>query len=410
MNYFYKVDKNRLISFAVIWVNGGSCLDRKDKRGINNILTTLLSRGCKGYDCFSLSDYVDSFGAEMYYETFEDGIMITLKSLQKYSDNLFPILDLVINEPNLEENEFSLCKRNAINYLIKSRENPFNTALENWRRITYVDHPYSNDTNGYLKDIENINYLDILDEYDDFKSRERTFLSNSITKIYPQINTDEFNSKNKLENNSKISKSENCESLCKISTHHLDSNQVVLMIGNQTCPQYSKDYLILKLLESHLSFGMSSQLFKKLREDKGLTYEQGIYYPRRMQNAPFVIYLSASNQNALEAYKQIIEILEDIKTNLLKEKDIKLAKNKLYGFFLHTQQTLEERIIRKAQLIGFQLDLNFDLNLLSNLKNIKPEDIRETARKYFSKPILSIVGKEELNQKIRYLWEKETNL
>tara|TARA_B100000131_G_scaffold77272_1_gene73849 strand:- start:336 stop:1376 length:1041 start_codon:yes stop_codon:yes gene_type:complete len=346
----------------------------------------------------------------MYYETFEDGIMITLKSLQKYSDNLFPILDLVINEPNLEENEFSLCKRNAINYLIKSRENPFNTALENWRRITYVDHPYSNDTNGYLKDIENINYLDILDEYDDFKSRERTFLSNSITKIYPQINTDEFNSKNKLENNSKISKSENCESLCKISTHHLDSNQVVLMIGNQTCPQYSKDYLILKLLESHLSFGMSSQLFKKLREDKGLTYEQGIYYPRRMQNAPFVIYLSASNQNALEAYKQIIEILEDIKTNLLKEKDIKLAKNKLYGFFLHTQQTLEERIIRKAQLIGFQLDLNFDLNLLSNLKNIKPEDIRETARKYFSKPILSIVGKEELNQKIRYLWEKETNL
>ena len=53
------------------------------------------------------------------------------------------------------------------------------------------------------------------------------------------------------------------------------------MIGNQTCPITSHEYLPLKILESYLSYGMSSILFKLFREKNGLTYEVGVYNPFR---------------------------------------------------------------------------------------------------------------------------------
>ena len=86
------------------------------------------------------------------------------------------------------------------------------------------------------------------------------------------------------------------------------SNQIILMLGNQTCPISSHEYLPLKILESHLSYGMSSVLFKLFRERNGLTYEVGVYNPCRKENSPFLIYFSVSNKNALLAFEILSEL------------------------------------------------------------------------------------------------------
>ena len=406
MNYYYYEDKNKLISFACIWINGGSNLDKKDKKGLNHILITLISRGCSGYDNFALSEFIDSYGAELNYQTFEDGILITLKSLKKYFDKLYPILKLIVEKPNLDKNEFFYCKQIAKNHLIKSRENPFNIAFENWRKIAYSDHPYAFETNGYLKDLDNINYEDVLKEFLHFKKREKTFLSNCITEAKSTKNIIDLQDNDSSIIYSECQFTEYLNSSKRILKYHFESNQLIIMLGNQTCPQYSKDFLVLKLLEAHLSYGMSSELFKQFREERGLTYEQGVFYPSRMLNAPFLIYLSVSNENALTAYNLLMNIWESLKTNILNEKEIDLARKKLHGYLLHSQQTLEELLIRKAQLIGFNLNHDLEGKILKSLDQIKPEEIREIANKYFIKSHISIVGKNEITNKIINLWNK----
>ena len=84
------------------------------------------------------------------------------------------------------------------------------------------------------------------------------------------------------------------------------------MIGNQTCSQSSHEYLPLKVLESHLSYGMSSVLFQLFREKNGLTYDVGVFNPIRQHNAPFLIYLSVSNKNAILAFEILLELLKNL--------------------------------------------------------------------------------------------------
>ena len=85
-------------------------MDSIGKKGINKILCSLLTRGCEGYDNLVLSQYIESYGAELNQEVFEDGITISIKSLNEHFSRLLPLLDLMINKPILSEIEFQKVK------------------------------------------------------------------------------------------------------------------------------------------------------------------------------------------------------------------------------------------------------------------------------------------------------------
>jgi len=188
--------------------------------------------------------------------------------------------------------------------------------------------------------------------------------------------------------------------------NHSDSNQTIIMIGNQTCSRRNSEYLPLKVLESHLSYGMSAALFKLFREKNGITYDLGVYYPVRSGNAPFLIYLSVSNKKALLAFELLSTLWKDLLLKPLIDAEIFLAKEKLKGSFLLGSQSLDEILQRKIQLISYgitsisELDLNFKIDEISSL------DILKLTKKYFSKPFLSISGNKKICLEISKRWKQ----
>ena len=130
---YFQTKAIRNFSISKIWINGGSCSDGEDKKGINKILSLLLERGCKGFKNLEFSEYIDSHGAELNLETFEDGILISLKSLDEHFYKIFPLLELMIYSPLLLKCQFQNVKKTTIDFLKKEKENPFNIAFEKWR-------------------------------------------------------------------------------------------------------------------------------------------------------------------------------------------------------------------------------------------------------------------------------------
>ena len=216
---------------------------------------------------------------------------------------------------------------------------------------------------------------------------------------------DSKSNKNNSEKNIKY-KQTDPNNFDRYTSTHRDSNQIILMIGNQTCSRSSHEYLPLKVLESHLSYGMSSLLFKLFREKNGLTYDIGVFNPIRKNNSPFLIYLSVSNKNAIFAYQILIKLWKNLLTSLIAEKEIKLAKIKLKSSFLISNQTLDEILHKKIQLIGYNLDPNSEMDCLKKIEDIEPEDILKITNKYLSKPFLSIYGNKKICNEIYKLWIK----
>ncbi len=399
---YYLKNKKRNFSTASIWIKGGSDVDSVGKKGINKILSSLLTRGCDGFNNFTFSEYIESYGAELNQEVFEDGISISIKSLNEHFSKLFPLLELIINKPTLLEIEFQKVKKNSIDFIKKDKENPFNICFENWRRIVYSNHPYAFNTNGNANDVSKITYEDVLLEFKNFKSRDKYLISNSL-----EINgvSIEKLEKTPLEEKSRT-KNHDLNPNNRFDYINNDSNQTIIMIGDQTCSRRSSEYLPLKVLESYLSYGMSAALFKLFREKHGITYDLGVYYPIRSGNAPFLIYLSVSNKQALFAFELLSTLLKNLRFNPLTDAEISLAKEKLKGSFLLGNQSLDEILQRKIQLISYGISPISEIDLNSKIEEISSLDILKLTYKYFSKPFLSISGTEKICLEISSRWKK----
>ncbi len=399
--YFYN-HKKRNFSTASIWIKGGSDMDTTGKKGINKILCSLLTRGCKGFDNFGLSEFIESHGAELNQEVFEDGISISIKSLNEHFSKLLPLLELIINEPIFSEIEFKKVKKSSIDLIKKDKENPFNICFEKWRKIVYANHPYAYNTIGNINDVSKISYKDVLFEFKNFKSREKYLISNNS-----EINGETLG---KLEKETLKEESKHINYILS-PMNRFDyinnySNQTIIMIGNQTCSRSSSEYLTLKLLESYLSYGMSAALFKLFREKNGITYDLGVFNPVRSGNAPFLIYLSVSNKNALFAFELLSSFWKNLLLTPLNNDEISLAKEKLKGSFLLGNQSLDEILQRKLQLISYGIPPVSEIELNTKINEISSLDMIQLTNKYFSKPFLSISGNRKICLEIKARWDK----
>ena len=92
--------------------------------------------------------------------------------------------------------------------------------------------------------------------------------------------------------------------------------------------------------------------------------------------------------------------------NPLTDAAIFLAKEKLKGSFLLGNQSLDEILQRKIQLVSYGITpisenyLNFKIEEISSL------DILKLTKKYFSKPFLSIFGNKNICLEISNRWKK----
>ena len=394
--------KKRNFSTASIWIKGGSDKDSIGKKGINKILCSLLTRGCEGFDNFSLSEYIESYGAELNQEVFEDGISISIKSLNEHFSKVLPLLDLIINKPNLSEIEFQKVKKSSIDFIKKDKENPFNICFEKWRKIVYSNHPYAYNTNGNRNDVSNITYKDVLSEFKNFKNREKFIISNNS-----EINGEDLGKLDQeVLKEESMSVNLDLDSTNRFFYLNNDSNQTIIMLGNQTCSRKSNEYLPLKVLESYLSYGMSAALFKLFREKNGITYDLGVFNPIRSKNAPFLVYLSVSNKNALFAFELLSSLWDNLLLKPLTDNELLLAREKLKGSFLLGNQSLDEILQQKIQLISYGIKPISEIELNSKIDELSSLDIFKLTNKYFSKPYLCISGNKKTCLEIKTRWNK----
>ena len=86
--------------------------------------------------------------------------------------------------------------------------------------------------------------------------------------------------------------------------------------------------------------------------------------------------------------------------------EIFLAKEKLKGSFLLGNQSLDEILQRKIQLISYGVSPISEMDLNSIIEGISSLDILKLTNKYFSKPYLSISGNKKVCLEISKKWKQ----
>ena len=149
----------------------------------------------------------------------------------------------------------------------------------------------------------------------------------------------------------------------------------------------------LKVINAILGEGMSSRLFKNLREEKGLAYSVGSTVLQNILDGSFVAYIGTNNKSVDIAKKDMIDEINLLKKEYVTQKELQEAKDKILGNIIISLETNMD----DASLLGYYAISERDINYLEKYKKLISEvsqtDILEFANKYFSKPYISVIVK-----------------
>jgi zinc protease len=379
---------------ARLVTRGGSGADPRDGRGAHQLLAGLMTRGCGTLDAEGLADLVEGAGAALRSEASEDALTLALHCGAEDAERLLPLLLAMVRRPTLEPDQLELERQLNLQTLQRQREDPFQLAYDQLRRLLFNDGPYGHDPLGVEADLEGLDRSRLLPLLAALGTRGAVLtlcgdapegveeLLGGVLEAMPWA----VSAPSPSEAIASLPPSE------RVAGQEEDTEQLVILLGSPTVPWGHPDALALRLLQAHLGAGMSCRLFQTLREARGLAYDVGVHLPARRGPSPFVVHLSTSAERAEEATTCLLEEWRAPLEEAISAEALALALAKYRGQDAMGRQTCSQLAERLALVLSHGLPAD-ELELqLERAARLTPEDLLSAAGRWLRTPSLSLVG------------------
>jgi len=385
---------------ARLVIRGGSGADPIGRRGAHQLLAGLMTRGCGALDAEALADLVEGAGAGLRADAGEDSLVLGLKCAAEDSHQLLPLLLQMVRQPRLEPDQLELERQLNLQALQRQREDPFQLAHDQLRRLLYGDGPYGHDPLGVEQDLEVIGRADLPPLVAGLGQRGAVLVlcgdlpADPVALLERGLNREPWPvaTPGAAEAAEQAPAAPVLRQPPGLACLEQDTEQLVLMLGCATLPLGHPDTLALRLLQAHLGVGMSSRLFVTLREQHGLAYDVGVHLPARCAAAPFVLHLSTSAERAAEACTCLLEEWLRVLSQPLSPDELELARAKHRGQEAMARQTCSQIADRRALLLSHGLPVDQFERDLERVGQLQALDLLAAARQWLPQPQLSLVG------------------
>lgn len=389
---------NDIIAIS-IYAKGGQLAEQK--AGTANLTATAMMRGTKNYTSLELSQVLEDNGIKIQPSASADAFAINVLTTKDEYDKTLELLNEVVNNATFEDYEIDKVKTEKLNTIKRNKDVPLQRAIEEYRDLIYQNSPYSISSKILEKNIPNITKEDIINYYNSIFAPNNLVISingnidkdktiqdlNNIFK--PKENTKNFDF---AQYNSKIpTVTTPRQTIQKVPT----TETAWILLGWQTNGVLNeKDYATLQVIDSLLGSGMSSRLFKDLREQEGLAYQLGSGYSPNVLRGSFLLYIGTNPQTLDKAKSGLFAEITRLKTEYVGDKELQDAKEKLLGNYVIGLETNLDKASNigwyEASTRGYEFKDKYE----KLINSVTDSDIIEIANKYFTDDyILSIVTK-----------------
>ncbi len=319
--------------------------------GLTNFSLEMLLRGSEELSKGDLENFLESIGAEIGFEVTNDFALISGQVLKDNLKEYLGFIKYILLNANYNKKEISLLKNELLAQIKQNNEDPFYKALELNQAQLFSGHYYGLPALGTLDSLAKIDQAKLLSFklIDNFSSAELIIVVNgsfSPVQIKPELTalSEIFKGQLKSERTANNFVFPSAEKIVN------EGQETAIVIYNYFSPEaVSRQAPLYDLINSYLGSGLSSPLFKALREKNGIGYKVGAYQNKNLQASYSAVYV----QTTVKDHKKIEAILDSVFAEPLNKEDLKKAKNYLLNNYYRQRQTLKSR--------GYLYGLNYFL-------------------------------------------------
>ena len=386
-----------------VWINAGSRIEDEEISGVSHFIEHMLFKGTKNRTSKQIASEIDNLGGQINAFTSKECTCYYVKLLNSHIDIGIDILSDMILNSKFNEDDLDKERSVIIEELKMYEDSPEDLAYDLLTEKIYKNDPLGMNIIGTEESLERLNREKLLDYFNRYYVP-----NNSVIAISGNFNFDEII--NKIEEKFKVWEKRDVNIAIKKAdfkscflTKNKDTEQVNLAMSLEAVPlENDEEVYALAVINTVFGGSISSRLFQKIREEKGLVYS--IYSSQSLYRkcGELGIFASMSNDHLEEVYELIIEEIKIMKKHYLTDQEIKESKEQLKGSYILGLESTSSRMMSMGRSLLLNNKLESTDDILKSIDNVDRETVQMVIDKIFNLDKLGvcIVGRDVEENKL----------
>ncbi len=378
---------------VLVLVETGSKYEKKEKSGLSHFLEHMCFKGTTTRPNTSdLSKELDGLGCQYNAFTGQEFTGYYAKGKAGDFSKLLDIIsDLYLN-PLFKEEEIEKEKGVIVDEINMYDDMPMQKVGETWMKLLYGDQPAGWTIAGPREIVRGMTRKD-------FVAYRNAHYVASATTVIVSGNIDAVNAFKDIAKKFKgISdgkkfgkkKTSDAQAGPQIATEHKETDQTHFILGTRSFPVGDKRNPILSVLGGILGSGMSSRLFRKIRDEMGVGYYVRAGNSTSTDSGYFAVSAGVANDRLVEVLQAVLVEFETLKQELVSQDELTKVKEHMIGMLYLGLESSDDL----AEYYGMQEVMRREIKTPKEkekiIRAVTAEDVRTMARKIFVEKNLNL--------------------
>jgi predicted Zn-dependent peptidase len=374
--------------------DAGGSRDPDDRPGVASFTAVMLTEGTKTRTATQISDEAGFLGAHLSASAGTDAASLGGATLSKHLARFLALFADVAMNPAFRKGDFDRVQDERLVTLLQQRDQPQALASRRFGPVFWGKHPYGHYLLGTEEAVKAMRPRDLAQFHDRYwrpSNAELVVVGDvSEAELRPLLEKT-LGSWKAGAGAPQLAAGAPAAPKRTIVLQKPDAPQAYLLLGMPGLKRSSEAYVPSTVAFQVLGGGMSSRLFRNLREEKGYTY--GIYArgdARRLAGASFIVGSVRADVTGA-AVKELLGEIERLRQEPVSEDELKEAKSALILGLPADFATAGAIAGRLADLAVQGLPDDYWNRYADEVEKVTADDVRRFAQKFLDPARLTMV-------------------
>ena len=367
-------------------MRGGPFYEPTEQRGVSELLAELLTKDTAHRSASEISTLIDSIGGSFAATGGNNTLSFAIEVLPSDVEVALDLLSDALTCPIFDEATFRTELEAQIANLKEEDDEILDYGFRKLRERFFGEHPFAIASDGRVADLEQLTRLDVVAHFERLVTASNLVLSVSgdfdradlQARLQPLLESGISTEPFTVDQTPTYPGPAEAVNVVEV----MDREQAVVLQAYPDVGIKDQRYAVGEMLNELFS-GMSSRLFERVREDKGMAYYVGSSRVVGLQSSMFVFYAGTHPSQAAEVIIEIDAEIARVAAGEVTEEELARCRTRLKAARPMGRQTIGARAMHTAINLTYELPLDDDAEHAEKLDRVDATAMSEFAKEFF---------------------------
>lgn len=384
-----------------VLVGTGAAFETDEEDGISHFIEHMQFKGTEKRSAFELSDAFDALGAQVNAFTGKEMTCYYVKSTSDHAREAFGLLSELFLESVFPEEEMKREKKVVIEEIHMDEDSPEDLCLDLLSKAAFGNRTYGRNIMGPEENVARFTREDIFRYRSERYCPENivvSFAGNIDIALAEELVLRYFG---ELPRTVFAQRDKQIEYLGESIFRKKSLEQAHFAIGFPSVCRDDPDFDAVTVMNAMLGGGMSSRLFKKVREELGLAYSVYSYSSNYQETGLLTVYAGVNPKSAEKAAVEIVSEIGEFIKNGFTEEEFKRGKEQLKSSTIFAQENTSSQMLLYGKNLLFKNEVYDFEKRIGDLAALESDRVYDVARRSFDFGKASVATVGNLKQGIK---------